>query len=368
MSFAESGAQALDMLSQSRFDIIVSDMLMPGMNGAELLNEVRSRHPTTARFILSGHAERNLVLQSANSAHQFLAKPCQPELLKARVARAAALARSIRHEDALRQAITQMDRFPSIPSLYIDFVEQLLITDVSIETIEGFVLKDIGLSSLLLKLVNSAFFGVARESSNVVGALGLIGLDTLKSLVFSVSAVTPFDAAHYRTESLERLWVHSLNVASAAKRIAQAENAPGSHVNAAFVGGLFHDIGSFIFTLHCKELFHRAKALAADRRIESWEAERELMTVSHAEAGAYLLGLWGLPSSVVEAVAWHHTPAESGVNGFSPLTAVHAANVLVHRQEESGNELSVPELDSDYLNSLGMIDRVTAWTDAFDVS
>ena len=366
MTFAESGAQALDLLSQSRFDIIVSDMLMPGMNGAELLSEVRSRHPTTVRFVLSGHAERNLVLQSANSAHQFLAKPCQPEVLKARVARAAALAQSIRHDEPLRQALTQMDRFPSVPSLYIDFVEQLLTDDGSVETIKDYVLKDIGLAALLLKLVNSAFFGVARECSNANEALELIGLDTLKSLVFSVSAVTSFDGALYRKESLEQIWVHSLNVAAAAKRIAQVENASDGTVNAAFFGGLFHDIGKFLFALYRNEPFQQAKALAADRRIELWVAEQELMVVSHADAGGYLLGLWGLPSPVVESVAWHHTPAKSGTNGFSALTAVHAANVLVHRRDQIGNDIPVPEIDSDYLNSTGLNDRMTAWTEVIE--
>ena len=366
MTFAESGAQALDLLSQSSFDIIVSDMLMPGMNGAELLNEVQKRHPSTVRFVLSGHAERNLVLQSANSAHQFLAKPCQPEVLKARVARAATLAQSISHDEILRQALTKMDRFPSVPSLYINFVEELLAEDVNIETIKDFVLKDIGLASLLLKLINSAFFGVARDCSNAIESLGLIGLDTLKSLVFSVSAVTPFDAGLYKKEFLERVWTHSLHVASAAKTIAQAENASEGTVNAAFFAGLFHDIGKFLFALHRNELFQKAKALAADRQIELWMAERELLAVSHAEAGGYLLGIWGLPSPVVESVAWHHTPAKSGVNGFTPLTAVHAANVLVHRRDQKQNEYPVPEIDSNYMDSIGLLDRVSAWAGVID--
>ena len=366
MAFAAGGAQALDLMSRSSFDMIVSDMLMPGMNGAALLNEVRKQHPATARFVLSGHAERSLVLQSAVTAHQYLSKPCNPDLLKARLVRAGELLGSIEGNEMLRRSITQMDRFPIVPNLYTGLVEQLHKPDAPVERIEEFFSKDIGLNAFILKLVNSAFFGSSRESADATEAIALIGLETIKALAFSENAFSTFDEVVFREKSFDQLWKHSIDVASASRRIAEIEGAGPEIVQCAFVAGLLHDAGKFLLKIHCDDLFQHATGIAAERNVGTWIVEREVMNISHAGAAAYLFGLWGLPRGVVEAIAWHHTPARSGLNHFSAVTAVHAANALLHRRNGAADKSADSEIDLEHVKSVGLESRVSAWSDAID--
>src|SRR5579859_4324910 len=124
MVFVETGSKALELMAQAPFDVVISDMRMPGMNGAELLAEVLRRFPKTVRLVLSGHADRDLVFKCVGSTHQYLSKPCQPEELKSAIARASNLDQSLR-DQSLRQLVSRLDRLPSIPSLYVQIVENL---------------------------------------------------------------------------------------------------------------------------------------------------------------------------------------------------------------------------------------------------
>ncbi|MBV9849174.1 MAG: response regulator [Armatimonadetes bacterium] len=87
MTFAEGGPAALDALAGAEFDVIVTDMRMPGMSGAQLLAEVRRRHPRVARIVLSGQSDREHLQQLAQTPHEYLSKPCDTELLKETVRR-----------------------------------------------------------------------------------------------------------------------------------------------------------------------------------------------------------------------------------------------------------------------------------------
>jgi HD-like signal output (HDOD) protein len=92
-----------------------------------------------------------------------------------------------------------------------------------------------------------------------------------------------------------------------------------------------------------------------------WEAERIILGASHAEVGAYLLGLWGLPDPLVEALAFHHRPSACPHTVFSPLTAVHAANALAYEGDGPASADASQRLDHDYLLTLGLSGRFTLW-------
>lgn len=364
MAFAESGTRALELLDQSPFDIVVSDMLMPGMNGAQLLTRVRERHPGTARFILSGHADRNLVLQSTTCAHQYLAKPCSAEHLKARLTCTARWITSLDQAPAIRRAVSQLDHFPTVPELHNRLLEGLSNGQATIESIREIVQADIGLSATLLKLVNSAFFGAGRPSSDLAGSIALIGLDTLRDLALSANAFSPVEPERFNQCDLESLWNHSRAVALAARAIAQVEGAAEPTLNAAFVGGLLHDAGRFLLRLHFQSELDRAETQAKHEKNPLWKTERNHLGTTHAEVGAFLCGLWGLPPEVTEAVAWHHEPGRSGATGFRAVTAVHAADVLVRERSSGSNSEQTPGLDLDHLQAIGLTERIPGWHQA----
>ncbi len=367
MEFVTSGPLALERMAQSPFDVVVSDMRMPGMNGAQLLNEVMKRHPQTVRLILSGHADEELIMKCVGITHQYLSKPCDPEALKAAVSRASAVGVSL-NNPRLQQLVCQIDRLPSIPSLYMEMVEQLQNPEVDLNDVAATVSKDIAMTAKILKLVNSAYFGLRREINDATEAVAYLGINTLKTLVLTIHAFTQFESRRNGGFSLEQVWSHSLNVAAVARRIAELEDAPMALREQAFVAGMLHDTGQLILAANLLVQYDAVIKQAHAQALPLANMEAATFGTTHAELGGYLLGLWGLPVPVVEAIALHHQPRLSCATEFTALTAVHVAEVLC--QPSAGPEAAPPELppDLDYLSNLGLADRLDVWKAALSDS
>lgn len=357
MTFLESGAACLEFMAQHPVDVVVSDMRMPGMNGAQLLNLVMQRHPSTVRLILSGHADQELILKCVGSTHQYLSKPCDPQALRATVARVIDLEFSL-HNEHLQRLMAQMDHLPSVPALYVEIVERLHDPEVSLEEVGNIIGRDLGMTAKILKLVNSAFFGLRRELASPTEAVTYLGLDTIKSLVLSLEAFSQFDAQRLGGFSLDALWSHSLRTAALAREIAKLERADKKLMDEAFVSGLLHDAGKAALAFNFPERYAEVMRQTGAHGGQGFEAEQQVFGAHHADAGGYLLGLWGLPMPVVEAILFHHHPASSHNPAFSPLTAVHAANALIRAAESPG---AAPAWDLAYLDRLALGNRIEVW-------
>jgi HD-like signal output (HDOD) protein/CheY-like chemotaxis protein len=362
ISFAGSGQEALDAAAAEPFDVIVSDMRMPGMDGSALLNEVRKRYPQTARIALSGQTKKEDILRAVGPVHQFLSKPCDAETLTATISQALAL-RDLLGDDRLRALLSQMNSLPVLPSLYDELLEELESPDASVKAVERIVSQDIGMSAKVLQLVNSAFFGVRQHVSSPSQAVALLGLDTVKALVLSINVFSEFQGMRAQGLSLDALWRHSVNVAGFAKTIARAEKAGSKTADHAFVAGLLHDVGKLVFATKLPAEYAETLALAAKNGNTLYEAERERFGATHAELGAYLLGLWGFSDPIVEAIAFHHRPDKSPVREFTTLTAVHVANVLEHEMNPQGSSGAASLLDKVYIADLGLTERLSEWKD-----
>lgn len=363
MEFVESGALALERMAQVPFDVIVSDMLMPGLNGAELLNEVMLRHPRTVRLILSGHADKELVLKCVGSTHQYLSKPCDADTLKTTVSRATALEGTLQNEK-LMALVARVEILPSLPSLYTDIIRCLQSEDVSMEEVGAIIAKDISMTAKVLKLVNSAFFGLGRRISSPTEAVAYLGADTLKALVLSTNVFSQFQSVRLEGFSVEALWQHSLRVGVAAKVIAKLEDAPHNLVDESFVAGMLHDTGKLVLAANFPDQYAAALRFIDAHDPSECEAEKEVLGCSHAEIGGYLLGLWGLPVPVVEAITLHHAPSQSPGRTFSALTATHVANALVRASDSTDGPARPTWVDEAYLAASGLSDRFPAWEEA----
>jgi HD-like signal output (HDOD) protein len=217
------------------------------------------------------------------------------------------------------------------------------------------------MTAKMLQLVNSAFFGIARKISNPVEAVQLLGVGTVRSLALCIHAFSCFDQAKLKEFSFERIWSHSVLTGIFAKKIAQAEGAESMVADEAFIAGLLHDLGKLMFISNMTDQYREAAALVQNNRLNVLAAEQKLFAATHADVGAYLLGLWGLPVSVVEAVALHHTPGKTLTRTFSPLTAVHVANVLEHEHSSHTAPDCRPLLDEGYLTAIGSHERLSQW-------
>jgi HD-like signal output (HDOD) protein/CheY-like chemotaxis protein len=357
MEFALGGRKALEALARAPFDVVITDMRMPEIDGAQLLEQVKQKYPNTVRFVLSGQSDRETILRSIGPTHQFLSKPCALEELKQKVAQAFAL-RELLENPTLKEIVSRMDTVPSLPSLYVRLTEALSQSDVTVAKIADIIKQDMGMTSKVLQLVNSAFFALPCHISSPHQAVSLLGIDNIRALVLSVHV---FSELEPNPESkVAALWPRSLRSAVFARAISRAEHSPQRLEEDAFAAGLLHDIGRLVLASACRERYTQVLESLNKGETTLAQAESETFGCTHAEVGAYLLGLWGLPESVVQAVAWHHTPSRSGATAFSPVVAVHVAVDYEHRLHPDP-ENKIPPLDETLLTNLGLQDHTGKW-------
>ncbi len=358
--FAGSGREALDILGKEHFDVIVTDIQMPGMDGVQLLAEVKRHHPQIVRIVLSAQLNGELIRKSTRVSHQFLSKPCDTETLKSTIARACAL-HSMLENDSLKRVVSQIDSLPSMPTLYAKIMRELESDKASIQKVGKIISKDVGMTAKILHLVNSAYFGLGRHISSPAQAATLLGMDTIKSLVLSMQIFSQFDQNKIPGLFLEQLWKHSMATGIFAKTIAKEENQDRVIVDYSFLAGLLHDSGKLVLAVNFSEQYIEILGRVQKETTSLLEGEREMIGVTHSEVGAYLMGLWGLPAPIVEALAFHHCPSECMENQFIPLTAVHVANALEHEDGDANMEENGFQVDSDYLSKLNLTDRIPFW-------
>jgi putative nucleotidyltransferase with HDIG domain len=360
MAFVESGQAALDKLAERPFDVIVSDMRMPGMNGAELLKEVKNRFPAMVRIVLSGHADKELVSQCVGVAHQYISKPCDPEQLKTMIRNACLLSGRLVDEE-VRRVIGAIDRLPTIPELYMELKAALAEEDIDPRRLGAIIQQDIGMTAKILKLVNSSFFGLRRVISDPQEAVAYLGIDTVKTLVLSHSIFEQSRPIQTKYFNISDLWHHSMTVAAGAKAIALAEGLGRDAAEEAFVGGVLHDIGVLILASNFPDAYDKVAGLVIAEKLVVPTAEQEFFGVTHAEVGAYLLGLWGLPAPILNIVSLHHRVHLQDEGRVTPLIAVHAADVLCGIQE--GHPLfETGRLNQAAMERAGLWDHRDVWT------
>ena len=163
--------------------------------------------------------------------------------------------------------------------------------------------------------------------------------------------------------SLDVLAQHSWTTGVMARSVAQLERQDIKILDQCFLAGLLHDIGQLILAFGLHEEYAEVIAQAKRQNLQVWQVEQEILGATHADVGAYLLALWGLPNPIIEAVALHHQPARCAAPEFSPAVAVHAADVFAHEFSGTNTEVPSPQLDVAYLASLGFAGRIESWRD-----
>ena len=363
MAFANSGAEALDLMARSPFDIIVSDMQMPGMSGVALLKEVRRLYPHTVRIALSGQASKESVLNGIGPIHQYLPKPCDMQTLQATLSRLWSL-RDLLAVDKLQSVLAQLEHLPSLPSLYKELMAAFESPESSLGDVGRIVGQDMGMSAKVLQLVNSAFFGMPREVTCPAQAVASLGMDTVRSLALAVCVFAPFEQQKLEGLSLESLWSHSVTASIFAKQIAQAESLDRKSIELAYVAALLHDVGKLVLSWLLPDDYLAINARVRDSGVTQTEAECAVVGAGHAQLGAYLLGLWGFPLVVIQAVAYHHEPGACPREGRLTSLIVHVANALAHDPCPPGGLAGLPAIDHAAIETFGSADCCARWVAA----
>ncbi|MCA9754397.1 MAG: HDOD domain-containing protein [Candidatus Eisenbacteria bacterium] len=319
---AEGGREALELMEARPVDVIVTDMRMPHMDGAELLVATQARHPETIRIVLSGYADRDASLRTILVAHQFASKPFSADELITTLDRACSLSDLIKDEE-VRQAVGSIELLPEPPQVYRECSRVLQEEESSVSRITAVIEKDPALAAKILQVVNSAFFGLPQKTSNLERAVSYLGTETIHGIVLAMEALRVGESTK-GVGPISLAAVTSASVLSAQiTRKIRAEDDDQQHQ--LYTTALLHDIGYLTLLENEPDRVAETVALADAERIPFDEARRILCCPPQSKVGAYLLGAWGLPLPVVEAVLFQHScdrPADS-----CPLTGwIHLAD------------------------------------------
>lgn len=359
MAFAASGNEALEILAHQPCDVLVTDMQMQGMDGADLLHEVRRRHPNIVRFVLSGQVSPEPLLHCIENTHQFLAKPCNADVLRSALVHATSFC-PLPPDETLRLLVTQTGHLPSPPKVLLELDQALQSGDQGTDQLGAIVGHDIGMSGQLLKLANSAFFGLSHPVMTPADAIAYLGIDLVRALAVATYLEQQAEAGGVAAEEVGEISRHCLAVSALAAKIARLETGSEELASHSAAAGLLHDAGKLILATELPQRWAEvAVRAAANPTAGRIEAERQLFGCTHQEIGAYLFCLWGLPLALVEAVGQHHHPVAAPDSGFTLLTAVHAANALVRERDVGPTKTDV--WHRPYLEQLKLLDRVPQW-------
>lgn len=361
MAFARSGPEALALMAGREFQIVVSDMLMPGMNGSELLQEVREEFPRTVRFVLSGHSDRNLALISAKAAHQYLSKPCPSQRLHLALSRALALRKAFTNPLVL-EAVTRTDSIPVHPDILAAAKQALQAPACPVETVAEYVAQDLGLAVGVLKSANSMYYGNPEPIYSLPRAVAFLGLDVLRGM-FASNLFTPFDTASFPEFSMPGLRDHCLRTSAMAEALARESRGNGRYAAECAVAGLLHDLGKLVMADTLPQEYRKVIEQSRHGNVPPAESECAVAKVSHAEVGGYLLGLWGFSDDIVQAVARHHSPGEAQDTDRPTIGVVHVANALDHDLVSVHPHYSRHPPDLAYLRKSGLEEKLPAWTE-----
>jgi HD-like signal output (HDOD) protein len=357
IELAPGGAAALEMLAKNPADVVVSDMRMPGMDGWQLLNEVKKRHPQTVRFILSGAADPVSIMRLVGTAHQYIAKPCDSGVLKAAIARTQVL-RGLLSHDRMALLVGRVDNLPSPPKAFQELLTCLQEPSASLGDAARIIGRDVAMTANIMKLVNSAFFGSRQPINTADRAVAYLGMDTLGALVLGHCLFQSGAAGAGAEVSLERLWQHSLQTGMAARTIGLLQGCSAARAEEAFLAGVLHDVGKVVLTAPDTGAPGDPQASSEDRSTR--------LAAHHAEVGAYLLGLWGFQASIVEAVAFHDAPSRAAEPGLGLPGIVHIANRLIHQRDDQAQFGNDPGMEPGYLEGLGLLDHLPRWSAAIN--
>lgn len=326
LQFCSDASAALAFAQANRIDVVLSEMRPVGMEGTALLDRIRAHHPEAARIILLDETEESQAMKALGSAHRILNKPLRAEELLEAVESIDEL-REILQSPELQRSIGRIDKLPPPPKLYLALTRALDDPDVSPASLATLIQQDPAMAAKVLRLCNSAYFSGGRTISDIRTAVIRLGQQILRRMVlatevFADSTNTAVDRDAMRNRAL-------LSSQLAARLLA------GSSAELASTAALLAEVGM---------LLPGVQYLDKDGKLAGEGPH-------YAEAGAYLLGMWGLPMPIVEAVASHHQPSRSKARGFWVGGAVHVARALIARQP----------IDEDYLRQVSMLDKLPAW-------
>jgi HD-like signal output (HDOD) protein len=315
-------------------------------------------------LILSGFSEAESIMRTVGPAHQFLAKPCPPDILIDVLRRSMAL-RQMLSSDRMRGLLASIKSLPTPPETYFRLIKYLEDPNASFAGTAQIIERDVAMTAELLKLTNSAYFALPSRVSSPLQAIRVLGFEILRSLVLQVGIFQSFHGQAKEKAIMEAVNRDSFRVAHIARRIAKMEGFEPQRLEECFCAGMLCSIGALVLLDCLPAAFARVKARVLEGE-DPVEAEMAEFGCTQFQVGAYLLGLWGFKNNVVEAVAFADQPGNEPASRLDVSAVVHVARVLAgpfpgFTLGEAGDRAGRMALDMGYLTQLGKQDRLGVW-------
>jgi putative nucleotidyltransferase with HDIG domain len=365
--FAQSRQAAFEVLPLTTIEAVAIDDPWQDGTGRDFFADLATRCPKLVRVRLFDPSDRKTVLSVDGQADICVPKPCTAAALVSAIERAKLL-RTWISEPAMKVLLPRIGKVPSAPPLYSRLMQVLEAAEAQVEDVEktmrevGKIMgEDAAMTAKLMQMVNSPGIGLKRTITSPAEAVAHLGLVQTKALLLLAHVFSECGAINASRFSLDQLWRHSTATAKLARAITESETKDASRADLTFAGGLLHDVGKLIHAVSCPKEYDSLLTYAEHNEVLYVDLERHLMGTTHAELGACIFAKWSLPVEILEIIAFHHTPTHYIGDGFSPLTAVHVANVFEHEANSASAPFERCHIDHDYLERLGCDTRLSVW-------
>lgn len=344
VKYANSGAEALDILKTFSADFIVSDMCMPGMNGADLLENVCKLYPSTVRIVLSGDANPELSVRASYVAHQWYNKPYSPDVLKEELENIYSIRNGLPYKE-IKRIVGQVTSLPSIPEVYIKIKSVLDDDTITMKDISLIISENVSLTAKILQVANSSFFITGSKVTSIENAITRLGINVICNIVAVTEIYANFQESpsEYYNEILQR----GLKTAKLAASIVDK-----SISEITMLSGLLHNIGELIF---CQinpsnmDIYIKERIIGADNS----ELESRLFKINSIQIASYLLHLWHFPYDIIEHITLQNTPEKLIKNNFGSAAAVYVSKMII-------NQLIVDEF---FIKHFNISEQLNQWSD-----
>lgn len=355
--YCKSGLVAMNALQAQPCDAVVTELRLADMSGDQLLEQIAREHPQTHRIVLADLGDLQALLHCVGNVNQFLILPCEVDRLQIVLERAITFELWLPNQ-IVRELLGRLPQLPSPEEHYGRVVKELQSPQAELATIGDLVAQDPAMTARVLQLANSAAYGLPTEDADPRAAVRELGLANVRSLLLLSHTYSNFSKAAGAGFSVAELWRHSQAAAQLAARFARDAGADAETITQSATAGLLHDLGKLALAVNLPDHWRRVCELVKATSQPYWQAERQVFGATHSEVAGWLLGVWGLPVSIVEAVALHHHPARFLNRGFCPLAAVHVADAFLHAD---ALDAAQGRLDADYLRAIGVWEKLPHW-------
>jgi HD-like signal output (HDOD) protein/CheY-like chemotaxis protein len=350
--------EALAAVRAKTPDLVLSDQLMPKMQGSELLEQVRNIAPTSMRIIMSGYVPlKELALLT--SAHQYIAKPFDTMKLRDTIRRSFAAQERIA-DKGLQAIAISLGAIPSLPQAHHALLRELEDDSTATSNIARLVGEDAGLSLKVLQLANSSLFGQGYLITSPVDAVMCLGTDMILAVILAQSLFRHYESLAHWEINLQQVWSHCWQTACVAQQICREMRFSRKVGEEAFLAGLLHETGRFILVDNFPKQFQTACQNARQMKSALAPRLREAFLTSPAQITAYILELWGMPASIIDAIAAQENIAADSAKEFTLASALYIADGIASRQTPP-DAFPPEEWNTDYLRAVGCLEKIPEW-------